>query len=72
MEDASKLDELSKAINSFIDEYDYYLFGDRNQRLKPEIDRFIRELDNLTEAISIPIPLKQTSQRSNNVPKYSY
>jgi hypothetical protein len=30
MEDASKLDDLSKAINSFIDEYEYYLFSDHN------------------------------------------
>lgn len=52
MEESTKLEDLHKAINAFIDEYEYYFFSDRKQKLKPEIDRFIRELDSLSEVIS--------------------
>lgn len=52
MEVSTKLEDLDKAVNTFIDEYENYFFSDRNQKLKPEIDRFIRELDNLSEVIS--------------------
>ena len=48
MEDSSKLEELAKAINTLIDEYEYYCYADRLQKLKPEVDKFIKELDSLT------------------------
>lgn len=52
MEEANKFEETSRTINAFIEEYQGYFFVDRNQKLKPEIDRHIKELDSLSETIS--------------------
>ena len=68
MEETNKLEETSKAINLFIDEYEGYLFADRNEKLKPQIDRFIKELDGLTDTISKGWPI-QTNPRSSHAPR---
>jgi hypothetical protein len=52
MEEANKLEDTNRAVSAFIDEFQGYRFADRNQKLKPEIDRFIKELDGLTDTIS--------------------
>jgi len=35
MEEANKLEDTSRAVNAFIEEFQGYRFADRNQKLKP-------------------------------------